>query len=40
MLRGDRYAIFTAAREAERAAGWLLSRAGLGEPSEPVEGEV
>ena len=29
VLRGDRYAIFTAAREAERAAGWLLSRAGL-----------
>lgn len=40
VLRGDRYAIFTAAREAERAAGWLLSHAGLGEPSEPVDGEV
>ena len=40
VLRGDRYAIFTAAREAERAADWLLGHAGLGEPSEPVEGEV
>lgn len=40
VLRGDRYAIFTAAREAERAADWLLGHAGLAEPSEPVEGEV
>lgn len=29
VLRGDRYAIFTAAREAERAADWLRVRAGL-----------
>lgn len=31
VLRGDHYAIFTAAREAEKAADWLLVRAGLGD---------
>ncbi len=39
MLRGDHYAVFTAAREAEKAADWLLVRAGLADDEDVLNQE-
>ena len=37
VLKADKYAIFTAARESQKAASYLLERAGLGDaPGAPV----
>ena len=39
VLRGDHYAVFTAAREAEKAADWLLVRAGLADDEDVLNQE-